>query len=131
LNRRDGARFVATNADRALPVENGFWPGAGAIVAAVQTATSVQPFIVGKPAPTLLRAAMKRIQADLATTAMVGDQIASDIKAGIAAGVRTILVGTDPIGDDDQDENQREPEAKPDVQVADLYELVDILRRGR
>ena len=39
-----GARFVATNADALLPVEGGqVLPGAGTMIAAIQTATGVEP----------------------------------------------------------------------------------------
>jgi 4-nitrophenyl phosphatase len=120
---RAGARFVATNPDAALPVEDGFWPGAGAIVAALRTATGVEPFVVGKPAPTLLLAAMERVGATAEATAIVGDQIASDIRAGRAAGIGTILVGYDqPTPDSDP---------KPDLWLADINEVLATLRRQR
>lgn len=120
---RAGARFVATNADPALPVEGGFWPGTGAIVAALRAATNAQPVVVGKPSPTLLQVAMARIRATPNTTAMVGDQIGSDIAAGRAAGTITILVGHDapPLDADPQ----------PDVWLADLDDLVESLQRAR
>ncbi len=46
---RGGARFIATNTDTSFPHERGFLPGAGALVAAVQTATGVAPIVGGKP----------------------------------------------------------------------------------
>ena len=46
---RDGARFVATNLDATYPVPGGLVPGAGAIVAAVATASGHQPEVAGKP----------------------------------------------------------------------------------
>src|SRR5581483_660473 len=115
-----GAQFIATNADRALPVEAGFWPGAGAIVSALVTTTGVQPTIVGKPQPTLLRVALNRIGASPERAAMVGDHIESDIRAGRAAGIHTIWVdpGTAPPPDD----------VTPDLRVADLSELAALLR---
>jgi 4-nitrophenyl phosphatase len=48
---RDGARFVATNTDATYPVADGLVPGAGAIVAAVATASGRTPEIAGKPHP--------------------------------------------------------------------------------
>lgn len=120
---RAGARFVATNTDPALPVESGFWPGAGALVAALQTATNVEPFVVGKPAATILQSAMRGIHADPDQTAMVGDQIASDVRAGRAAGTMTILVG--------HDQPTPDAEPKPDLWVGDLLELIAALQRSR
>jgi len=46
-----GARFVATNNDPTYPAEGGLWPGAGAIVAAVETASGVKAEVAGKPFP--------------------------------------------------------------------------------
>ena len=34
-----GARLIATNDDPTYPAEDGFWPGAGSILAAVETAS--------------------------------------------------------------------------------------------
>ncbi len=48
---RAGSRFIATNRDPALPTEHSLRPGAGAIVAAVETTTGVTPISIGKPAP--------------------------------------------------------------------------------
>ena len=117
-----GARFVATNADRALPVEEGWWPGAGAIVAAIATTTGVQPTVIGKPEPTLLTVALERLGADLQHSAIVGDQVQADIRAGRAAGIGTILVASDPVGPD---------EPMPDLVVRDLADLLDRLRTAR
>ena len=47
----DGARLIATNADARYPTAVGFLPGAGAIVAALATATGVAPEVIGKPEP--------------------------------------------------------------------------------
>lgn len=47
---RNGARFIATNSDPTYPTPSGLDPGAGALVAAVATASGRQPDIVaGKP----------------------------------------------------------------------------------
>ncbi len=117
-----GARFVATNADPALPVDDGLWPGAGAIVAAVATAAGVQPTIVGKPEPTLLLVALERLGIAPADAAIIGDQIRTDIRAGKAAGMFTILVEGDlasPVDD-----------VQPDLTVRDLAELLKLLEEG-
>jgi len=118
-----GAAFIATNTDRALPVEDGLWPGAGAIVAAIATATGVQPTIMGKPEPTLLQVALRRLGARPQDAAIVGDQVQTDIRAGIAAGMATILVAADLAED--------VPGISADLVVRDLGELLDLLRRAR
>mmetsp|Transcript_4048 Transcript_4048/g.3946 ORF Transcript_4048/g.3946 Transcript_4048/m.3946 type:complete len:94 (-) Transcript_4048:258-539(-) len=49
------AKFIATNPDFVLPTstEDRFFPGNGSLVAAVQNATMVTPFLIGKPQPTM------------------------------------------------------------------------------
>ena len=72
---RDGARFIATNLDATYPVPGGLVPGAGAIVAAVATASGHQPEVAGKPfAPTaaLVHARFGR------RGVMVGDRPSTD-----------------------------------------------------
>ena len=44
-----GARFIASNTDPVYPTPRGPVPGGGAIVAAVQAATGVEPLVAGKP----------------------------------------------------------------------------------
>ena len=57
-----GARFVATNADALLPVEGGqVVPGAGTMIAAIQTATAVEPIVLGKPEPGLFEVGVHRL----------------------------------------------------------------------
>ena len=45
----DGARFIATNTDSTFPMADRLVPGNGALVAAVATATGLEPEIAGKP----------------------------------------------------------------------------------
>ncbi len=91
-----GARFVATNADALLPVEGGqVLPGAGSIIAALQTASGVEPIVVGKPEPGLFQRGLQRLgQLAPGQAAMVGDRIDTDVLGGRQAGLRTILVLT-------------------------------------
>jgi 4-nitrophenyl phosphatase len=118
-----GAAFIATNVDRALPVEDGLWPGAGSIVAAIATATGVQPTVMGKPGPALLEVALERLNVRPDYAAIVGDQVQTDIRAGIAAGMATILVAGDLA--------EEVPGISADLVVRDLAEALDLLRRAR
>ena len=119
----EGAAFIATNADPAIPVENGLNPGAGAIAAAVATATGVQPTVIGKPEPTLLLVALDRLGVPPGEAAIAGDQVQTDIRAGRAAGVRTILVAGDLAAE--------VPGVAPDLVVRDLDELMGHLQASR
>lgn len=101
LHIRAGASFIGTNPDRTWPGERGLLPGAGAIIAAVQAATSVEPTIIGKPSPLMLQLAMRRLGASAHNTAMLGDRLETDILGGQNAGVTTILVLSGVTGPDD------------------------------
>jgi 4-nitrophenyl phosphatase len=49
---RDGLPFLATNRDATYPLESGrLQPGAGAIVAAIEVASGMEPEVLGKPNP--------------------------------------------------------------------------------
>ena len=91
---RSGGAFYGTNPDLVLPHATGFEPGAGSILAAIEACTGTKPSIIGKPAPTLVEFALKRIGTPRDRTLMIGDQVATDIAAGAAAGVKTMLVKT-------------------------------------
>lgn len=75
-----GARFVATNRDAVYPTEHGFYPGAGALVAAVAAATDVEPTVAGKPERGLATLVVERFGSD---GIMVGDRPDTD---GLFAG---------------------------------------------
>jgi 4-nitrophenyl phosphatase len=89
-----GAHFIGTNPDHMLPHGGGFEPGAGSILKAIETASGVQPTIIGKPQPDLVSIALSILGTDPASTFMLGDQVMTDIVAGYAAGLPTILVRT-------------------------------------
>lgn len=91
---RNGAVYVATNSDATYPTPMGLWPGSGALVAAVNTASGATPAVVGKPDPFIIGVAMEKMESDPDETLVVGDRLDSDVEAGIAAGVDTLLVLT-------------------------------------
>jgi 4-nitrophenyl phosphatase len=89
---RSGVPFIATNPDRTFPVPEGLVPGAGSIVAAVETATDVKPKVVGKPEPEMYLAALERLGTPLEETLVVGDRLETDIAGAQAIGCPTALV---------------------------------------
>jgi 4-nitrophenyl phosphatase len=91
---RAGARFVAVNRDPIHPTEHGLAPGAGAVVAAVATASGVEPVTIGKPGPLLLQVAAHAVGCPVAEAVMIGDSLTADIPAAIAAGCRSVLMLT-------------------------------------
>lgn len=92
LALQGGASLFATSRDPTLPMPGGAWPGTGAILAAVETATGARAEIGGKPERRLFDLAAERIGVEGGRLAMVGDRIASDIEGGRRAGLATILV---------------------------------------
>jgi 4-nitrophenyl phosphatase len=91
---RGGARFVATNRDPVYPHEKGLMPGAGSVVAAIETASGVTPVSIGKPGPLLLRVAAHAVDRDVADAVMIGDSLTTDIPAAVAVGARSVLMLT-------------------------------------
>ena len=120
---RNGALFVATNADATLPTESGLAPGAGSVLAAVSVASGHQPIIVGKPEAPLLEQALHRLNVPATEAVMVGDRLDTDILAGQRAGMLTVLILTGVSTREDI------PSASvlPDLILTDLTALVDAL----
>ncbi|MET4261436.1 4-nitrophenyl phosphatase [Bradyrhizobium sp. S3.12.5] len=90
----NGAALIGTNPDLLLPTDNGFEPGAGAMITAVAAATQVKPLIVGKPEAHMIETALSRLRTARGSTLLIGDQIQTDIQAGKRAGLPTVLVTT-------------------------------------
>ncbi len=89
---RGGAAFIAINRDPLLPIEGDIIPGCGAMVAAIEAASSTHPEVIGKPQPTLLQEAMRTLNSQPDETVMIGDGLDTDIAGGLAAKTHTLLV---------------------------------------
>ncbi|MGC5627723.1 HAD-IIA family hydrolase [Georgenia sp. Z1344] len=90
----NGARFIATNPDVSGPSPAGTLPATGSVAALITAATGQTPYFVGKPNPLMMRSALNRLDAHSEFTVMVGDRMDTDVKSGLEAGMRTILVLT-------------------------------------
>ncbi|MGQ9514757.1 MAG: HAD-IIA family hydrolase [Thermoproteota archaeon] len=91
---RQGARFIATNTDATLPTEGGEIPGAGAIVSSIVTCTRRRPTVLGKPNPSLVKAALQADRCTIRQTAVVGDRAETDVAMARRAGCVGILLLT-------------------------------------
>lgn len=89
---RHGAKFICTNPDITGPSPEGVLPATGSVAALIQTASLKEPYYVGKPNPMMMRSALRRIGVHSENTVMVGDRMDTDVKAGLEAGMKTILV---------------------------------------
>jgi 4-nitrophenyl phosphatase len=91
---REGADFLGTNGDLAIPSSEGMVPGNGAILAALQAATGKAPEVMGKPAPAMYRAALRALGSSASRTLMIGDRLDTDIAGARASGLKAALVLT-------------------------------------
>src|SRR5437764_1156840 len=87
-----GARLIGTNEDATYPTPDGPIPGGGAILAAVATASGVEPVVAGKPHPPMVELVRTRLGADLDGSTVVGDRPSTDGRLAIALGVLFALV---------------------------------------
>lgn len=116
---QNGAALFGTSRDPTLPMPGGAWPGTGATLAAVETATGKRAEIGGKPERHLFDQARALI-GDAERVAMVGDRIASDIVGGQRAGLATILV----LSGATSREEAAAAEPPPDLVLDDLAALL-------
>ena len=75
-----------------FPNPEGIVPGNGALLAAIETATDVKPFVIGKPSPTLYQMALKRLAAAPEQTLVLGDRMETDILGAVLLGLKSALV---------------------------------------
>ncbi|MFZ9857340.1 MAG: HAD-IIA family hydrolase [Roseiflexaceae bacterium] len=115
-----GAKFIGTNPDVSLPLPEGLVPGCGALLALLAAATGVQPFIIGKPGPTMFHIATDVLGADPRKTLTIGDRLDTDIAGSLAANMTAGLVLTGVVTRADVEAS----DIKPDIVYTDLPELL-------
>ncbi len=84
-----GAGLIATNTDRNFPTDEGIWPAAGSIVAAVEYATGQKAVAAGKPEEPMIQLIREGISTD--TVLMVGDRPETDLQLAANAGWYSVL----------------------------------------
>jgi 4-nitrophenyl phosphatase len=115
---RAGARFVATNLDPTFPVAGGLLPGAGALAAAVATASGTLPVVAGKPEPPTVALVGERYGE---VGVMVGDRPSTDGALAAALGWPFALVLSGVAGSPGE---EPVPDPPPAFVAADLAHLV-------
>lgn len=120
---RNGARFFATNADKACPMPGGAIPDAGGTIAALEHMTGRRvELLAGKPSTLMMQAALEKLGLPAKRCMMVGDRLETDIRMGQAAGMYTTATLTGAA-------SRHEAEAlnpAPDFIVDSLLELLDL-----
>lgn len=114
-----GADFIATNTDASFPTPDGLLPGTGMIIGALQFASGVKPYIVGKPYPAIFQAALKSLEVEVEGTLMVGDRLETDILGANQMGMHTAAVLTG-VTSREEIENKN---IKPDFIYQDITTL--------
>lgn len=117
-----GAQFLATNRDATYPAAGGrIVPGGGAIVAAIQTCTGVEPIVIGKPNTYSMELLLQRSGVSAQEALLVGDRLDTDVLVGKRAGLHTVLVLTGVT--DEKALQEAPPEMLPERVIRTLAEL--------
>jgi len=118
-----GAAFVGTNPDITFPHEIGSMPGAGSILAFLQTSSGITPEIVGKPNGIMFEEAVRRLEGTANDTVMVGDRLNTDIAGARSVGLRSVLL----LSGIATREELMNSEIQPDWVFENLAEFTDAL----
>lgn len=114
-----GAALVCAGKDPIFPMPDGMWPGTGAVVAAIESATGVSAENLGKPAAQPFLTALDRLGPGRAL--VVGDRLDSDLAGAAAAGLDGAIVLT---GATTRAEAQAAEDPAPVAVAATLADLV-------
>lgn len=120
-----GARLIGTNDDATYPTPAGPIPGGGSILAAVRTASGVDPVVAGKPFEPMAELVRATVGAEAARMAvMVGDRPSTDGRFALTLGCRYAHVrsGVTPAG--------TFVEPAPDLEADDLAGVADVIVSG-
>ncbi|MDL2323776.1 HAD-IIA family hydrolase [Ruminococcaceae bacterium OttesenSCG-928-A16] len=120
---RAGLPYIATHPDFNCPVQGGYIPDIGAVIAFVQAATGRLPdVVVGKPNGLIAQMAAQRFNLPVQQLCMVGDRLYTDIALG-RAGVQTALV----LSGESTREDLATSEFVPDHVFKNLAEMTQAL----
>jgi HAD superfamily hydrolase (TIGR01450 family) len=91
-----GAALICISGSRDYPGvylgQEDVYIGERSIVAAIEDATGERALIIGKPMPEIFTVTVRTLGFDVTDAVMVGDNPASDVAGGKAAGLTTIIV---------------------------------------
>jgi 4-nitrophenyl phosphatase len=121
---RSGVPYIGTNPDRTFPTPEGQVPGAGSILATIETATDVAPLVIGKPNPAMYQFALERLGTEIEETLVVGDRLETDIAGAQKLGSPCALV----LSGVTDDEKAWQWEPAPDMIAENLTQVIQELR---
>ena len=120
---QSGIPFIGTNPDRSFPIPEGEAPGAGAILAALEAATDIEPTTIGKPRPDMYNMAIERLGTSPQETLVVGDRLETDIAGAQNGGFPCALV----LSGVTTPENAETWKPAPDIITEDLANVIKLL----
>ncbi len=121
---RNGARFFATNADKACPMPGGAIPDAGGTIAALEHMTGRKlELLAGKPSNLIIQVALEKLNLPADQVMMVGDRLETDILMGQQAGMHTAVTLTGASRREDVEKMS----SPPDYVVENIGELPTLL----
>jgi HAD superfamily hydrolase (TIGR01450 family) len=126
-----GKPYYATHPDRTCITQRGLIPDIAAIIAACHAVTGRAPDrVLGKPNPEMVEVALRRLGSTAETTAIVGDQLDTDMTMAERSGLVPVLVMS---GETTQASLDAWPAARrPALVASHIGEVLDWLadRRG-
>lgn len=121
-----GARLIALHKNRYWRKKSELILDLGPFVALLEYAAGIEARVVGKPARPFFELALADMEADPATTIMIGDDIESDVAGARNAGLRAVQVRTGKFRPADEARADIQPDARIDS-ICDLPALLDRL----
>ena len=112
--------YIATNPDYVCPTEFGSVPDCGSVCDMIFNATHKRPLVIGKPTAMMPELAMVQHGYTKDETAVIGDRIYTDIKSGLNAGIKSILV----MSGETTEEILEVSEDKPHLVLKDAGEMI-------
>ena len=117
---RRGVPFIATHPDVNCPVDGGYIPDVGALLACVEKSTGRGPdLVVGKPGPLMVAALAEKLSLPPDRIAYIGDRLYTDVAMARTSGMLAILVLS---GETSMDDLPGSPH-QPDLIASGLGEL--------
>ena len=90
----DGAPLIAMHRNLTWRTSSGLQLDAGAYLAALELAAGIEATVIGKPSAAMFDAALTSLGLDASETAMIGDDIDSDVRGAQALGIIGVQVRT-------------------------------------
>ncbi len=121
----DDAPYYATHPDFTCITDEGLIPDTGAFIEAIKSVTGRVPHVIGKPQSEIVKAALAKVGHKAEVTAMVGDQLDTDMTMANRSGLYGILVFTGETSKRDAAKNRI---ITPDLLCSSVARLTERIR---